>query len=349
MPIDRLNALLDEAARTRGLDWRQCYRAVIVEPPGGRRVRVECSDAAVLAAARQAHRARPDDPEVTFVALPDAGADLAAPMVAASSVADVRREPAHASELLSQIVYGDAVTPLKDEGEWVLARLDDGYVGWIRTWHLVRRSAGELADFLARSRQRVALNHAEALEAPDPDALPVSDLVIGTRLVTRGCGKRGWRAVELPDGKTGFVRSRALEPVPRRRSPRREGLAATGLRFLGVPYIWGGTTPKGFDCSGLIQRIFRLHGVLLPRDSDQQAGFGRLVEGGLDAMETGHLLFFGKEAITHVGMALPDGLFLHAHGQVKVGSLDLRHRLFEPDLRRIWRLTRDPLAAAGGP
>jgi cell wall-associated NlpC family hydrolase len=126
-------------------------------------------------------------------------------------------------------------------------------------------------------------------------------------------------------------------------------LTATGVRFLGIPYLWGGSTPKGFDCSGLVQRIYRLHGVILPRDSDQQSRIGGEKHvASLDDLAPGDLLFFGRAAqrITHVGMALPDRLFLHAYGQVRVNSLDPAHPLFEPNLARDWRLTRDPLARA---
>jgi cell wall-associated NlpC family hydrolase len=127
----------------------------------------------------------------------------------------------------------------------------------------------------------------------------------------------------------------------------RDQLTATGLRFLGIPYLWGGSTPKGFDCSGLVQRIYRLQGLILPRDSDMQAHFGQ--EKKVDSLEDlapGDLLFFGRAAqrITHVAMALPDRLFLHAHGQVRVNSVDPAHPLFEASLARDWRLTRDPLA-----
>jgi cell wall-associated NlpC family hydrolase len=124
-------------------------------------------------------------------------------------------------------------------------------------------------------------------------------------------------------------------------------MAATGLRFIGIPYLWGGTTPRGFDCSGLVQRIYRLHGVSLPRDSDQQARRGRLKPAGsYETLRTGDLLFFGKSdaQITHVGMYLADGLFLHAYGHVRVGSLDPRHALYEATLSADWRCTRDPLA-----
>jgi hypothetical protein len=280
------------------------------------------------------------------VALPDA-TDLPDGLIACSSVVDVRREPAHTSELRTQIIYGDAVEPLKVEGEWVLVRLDDGYVGWIRNWHLSELSPSRHEAWLEDAGSRVASNHAEVFSSPRRESLPVTDLVIGTRIRVTTCGKRGWRSVHLPDGREGFIQTPSIERLPRRRSVSRDRLAATGLRFLGIPYIWGGTTPKGFDCSGVIQRVFRLNGRLLPRDADMQGRFGRQRKMDAAALVTGDLLFFGKDAdhITHVAMVLPDGLFLHAYGQVRVGSLDPRHPLYEPKLDPILQFARDPLSA----
>jgi cell wall-associated NlpC family hydrolase len=141
-----------------------------------------------------------------------------------------------------------------------------------------------------------------------------------------------------------------LESSPARPRLTREGLVRTGIRFLGVPYLWGGNTPLGFDCSGLVQRIFRLHGRLLPRDSDQQARIGVLREGtGPAVFEPGDLLFFGRSAdrVTHVGMVLPDRTFLHAYGQVIVSSLDASHPAFHPGVASIFLQARDPLAGRG--
>ena len=100
----------------------------------------------------------------------------------------------------------------------------------------------------------------------------------------------------------------------------------------------------GFDCSGLMQRIYRLNGTLIPRDADQQALFGReKPPGDADDVATGDLIFFGKSSqqITHVGMVLSEGLFLHAYGQVRVGSLDSSSQLYEAQLVADWRITRD--------
>jgi len=152
----------------------------------------------------------------------------------------------------------------------------------------------------------------------------------------------------MPDGRAGFVRSVDLErrPSGRRATPGR--LIATGLRFVGIPYLWGGTTPKGFDCSGLVQRIFRLNGMILPRDSDMQARFGRerAVAGPRDLVP-GDLVFFGRAegTITHVGLVLSEAKFLHAYGQVRINSLDPAEDGYDSGLASIWRLTRDPLGS----
>jgi len=327
-----------------GLDARTCYARVSSLPPDGWTVELECSDASVAADVVARLRLTGDDARRFRVAgLPGAGTPTA--MMVTSSVADVRRAPSHPSELVSQAVMGDVVLPLKVEGEWVLARLDDGYIGWIRSWHVVATTQLQRDDFARRATHRVAVNHSAMQSGPSDEALPVSDLVIGTPLAVTGSGPDGWAPVELPDARTGFVRSTHLEKLTHREVSR-DQLTATGLRFLGIPYLWGGSTPKGFDCSGLVQRIYRLHGLILPRDSDMQARFGQEKRvDSLDDLAPGDLLFFGRAAqrITHVAMTLPDRLFLHAYGQVRVNSLDPAHPLFEPSLARDWRLTRDPL------
>ena len=263
-----------------------------------------------------------------------------------SAVADVRREPSHKAELVSQAIQGDAVTPLKAENEWTLVRMDDGYIGWIRDWHLATWTTLQADSFAAAATHRIKANH--ALVFLSPGESPVTELVVGTRVVAGERSTRGLVAVRLANDRTGFVARSSLEPL-RKRRPNPERLAKTGLAFLGIPYLWGGTTPNGFDCSGLIQRIFRLNGVLLPRDSDQQALFGAERPNPAPAeLVPGHLLFFGKarDSITHVGLVLPDRTFLHSYGQVTVNSVDPSHPRYSRRLAEIWQLTRDPFRKA---
>jgi hypothetical protein len=230
------------------------------------------------------------------------------------------------------------------------------YIGWVRSWHLRAQTRRGYEALDGTWRHRVRANVITVFEAPDELSPPVSDAVIGTAVHVDACERRGWRRITLPDGKRGFAKARDIERRPRRtRGVRggvvgdgaiREALTATALRFLGIPYVWGGTTPKGFDCSGLTQRVYRLNGVAIPRDSDMQARFGRVRAAEKpDEPRAGELLFFGRDAaeITHVAMSLSNGLFVHARGLVRVNALFPSHPLFDEALAASWRLVGDPL------
>ncbi len=332
------------------MDHRSCYTSVHPLPPDGAEIVIQSSDHSVLdeieTKIREKHERSVKG--LKFVLLPEPGSDLPELFLCVTSVADVRGKPSHTSELVTQIIHGDTVFPFKTEGDWLLVRIDDGYIGWIRSWHLKPTTEGEARDFRDRAGHRVAETVTQIYESSTEDALPLSDAVIGTPVISRNVGRRGWREVRLPNGKKGYARARTIEPLVKHGKVSRQRLATTGLKFLGVPYLWGGTTPKGFDCSGLVQRIYKLHGLLLPRDSDVQAKYGKQKRvGRVGALNTGDLLFFGKSErqITHVAMYLSSSLFLHAYGQVRVGSLSAQHPLFEAKLVRDWRFTRDPLSA----
>ncbi|HET6349475.1 MAG TPA: C40 family peptidase [Candidatus Krumholzibacteria bacterium] len=340
--LDVIHRAIADVLQERGLDQRVCYTRVTVVPPDGTAVDVECSDPRVAAEVQQRVRSVPGAEGVRLVVLPAPG--LPDTALVASAVADVRRDPSHRSELVSQAIHGDAVTPLKAEGDWTLVRLDDDYIGWIRDWHLRPWSRQARDAFLTRAGHRVRPNHAVVVTAPAANAMPVAELVVGTPLVCGEVPGRGWVAATLADGREGFVRRADVEKRSRRR-PTPAALEATGLRFLGIPYLWGGSTPNGFDCSGLIQRVFRLNGLLLPRDSDMQARLGeeRQISGPGDLVP-GDLVFFGRsrEAITHVGLVLSGGGFLHSYGQVVVNSLDKSDARYSDRLASIWQFTRRP-------
>jgi cell wall-associated NlpC family hydrolase len=247
------------------------------------------------------------------------------------SVAVMKTRPSHASELANQLLAGMVVKLLKKEGGWYYVQsLDDRYLGWMDSDHLAPATVAQADAFGRAPRVVVTSPFALVREQPSPDAPPVTDLVVGD--VLEATGPAGaWTAVRMADGRAGFISgadtadyrawkaSRTLTP---------ETIEQTARRFLGVPYLWGGTSARGFDCSGFVKTVFRLNGLELQRDADQQAKEGAAVplDDDLAQLRRGDTLFFGPRPgvtrITHTGIYLGGKLFIHCSGMVKLNSFD---------------------------
>ena len=244
------------------------------------------------------------------------------------AVAPLRREPSHASECVTQALHGEEFETLESapDPSWIRVRLrSDSYEGWLRTWYGVAADPGPPFDLRVRTRS------AEVREAAKAGAAILTALPWQSQLLEKE-RMGAWVRVRLADGRDGFVPSRQLQsasPAGGRATPKR--LWNTARWLLGCPYLWGGRSVWGFDCSGLVQAVFAWHGLAIPRDSRDLLAVARPrgrragLEGGIypGRLRKGDLLLFGPEAgpPAHVALSGGDGEFVHAYCQVCLGSL----------------------------
>lgn len=241
---------------------------------------------------------------------------------------DLRAEPDHKSELTSQLLLGEVVRVLggsRDGRWWRVENRDDRDRGWIRTWGVVGASAAAAGQWERRARARVVVSHAE-LRGPG-GTTRVSPLFFRGRLIV-GRARDGLLPAQLPDGRRGWVEAGALATGAR----ARRGLADRIRVLLGAPYLWGGRTPMGIDCSAFTQLVLAEQGVAIPRDADEQ-------HRACDPISTedarpGDLYFFraGRGPIGHVALALGGGAYAHARGWVRINSLVPGNPLHDKEL-----------------
>jgi cell wall-associated NlpC family hydrolase len=253
------------------------------------------------------------------------------------SVLPMFRDPDAHTEQVSQALLAMRVTVLDERGDWRRIQTPDGYAGWVEAAPLADAPAdwnedggrwGEADDLWVNLRSAADFRRAAVLHAP-----------IGVRLPVLNEGQ-GWTELLMPDGQHLWTESTRIQAVagdPRSPSTHRPAntaeLLRTAKRFLMVPYLWGGGTFLGLDCSGFVQLVYRLHGIPLRRDAHLQAEEGR----PSPAPDKGDLVFFGPvghpDRITHVGLMLDSRRFIHAKGSHHVTINTLAPDDYGPKLR----------------
>lgn len=244
------------------------------------------------------------------------------------AVADVRAEASTEAELVTQALLGDEVKVLLGgKGQWLRGQVPDGYIGWLKASEVVE-------DIPPGGRQLavVAVPLAQLYREPSTTAPGIGEAVLGTDLPLIS-QKPGWVEVWLPGHRSAWLAEKDVEIWPQGKPPGQRGgydVVKVAEKLLGAPYLWGGVSIYGVDCSGLTYVSYFLNGIKLPRDADQQFQVGRKVE--RTDLRPGDLVFFNTEGSgtvpTHVGIYSGDGQFINARSRQGVVVSRLEEPLF---------------------
>lgn len=276
---------------------------------------------------------------------------MSSTLVVSVGVANVRREPNPTSELVTQALMNVPAIIGEFSGDWTHVTLVD-YEGWIRTNELedpIAKSYCQLEEHCCTPIQLAAVVKATHtllyISAQGNDMQ--GKVYLSTVLPLLDISQKERVKVAVPGGSEGWLDRNVINV----RQPGEIHLCTsiamiTGYAraFLGVPYLWGGTSWEGLDCSGFVQLCYRMGGYILPRDADQQHDF-LAHDVAREEMREGDLIFFGRKNITHVGMALNNSEFIHSEGQdyncVTINSFDRADEHYSPKLDEIvWGLKR---------
>jgi len=218
------------------------------------------------------------------------------------SIVPLRLEPSDTSEMVSQVLYGEYFKVLEQRKKWSKIRLAfDKYEGWIDN-----KQYKEILDTdyktLNKTESLLTTDLVEFVQSNNNELLPIT---IGAEL--SGLSLLGHSC----DGNSTSVKE------------SKKNILNTAFLYLNAPYLWGGKTPFGIDCSGFTQMVYKLNGHKLLRDASQQATQGEVLS-FIEESEPGDLAFFdnAEGEIIHVGIIMEDNYIIHAHGKVRIDRLD---------------------------
>lgn len=250
------------------------------------------------------------------------------------SVANIRSKPEHPAELATQAILGTPVRVLKSQGAWYFIQTPDAYLGWVDHDGIELMTEDEFSIWSKKPKIIFTDMFGFVEELKDNDF--ISDIVCGAILAKENETDMYYE-VNFPDGRKGKINKLSAvnyDDWLAKLNYDPDNILLAAKKMIGFPYLWGGTSIKGIDCSGFTKTAFFLNGLILPRDANQQALIGEDVsfDNELSHLIPGDLIFFGRKAkgeqnerITHVGIYLGKKLFIHSSGRVRIDSFEKGH------------------------
>lgn len=285
--------------------------------------------------------------------------------IANLSVINTRYAPNHAAEMATQSLLGTPVRILKKERGNYFIRTPDNYLSWTESAGVTPMNKAEFEAWQRSDKVVYVDLYGQAFSEASETSLPVSDLVAGN--ILQLLAKTGaFYKVAFPDKRIAFIpvnKAQSFAQWEAQPDPSAEQILKTARTFLGVPYLWGGTSPKGLDCSGFTKTSFFLNGIVLPRDASQQALVGDKVDiyendtvsvaKSLKNLKAGDLLFFAGDKhtlkVTHTAIYIGNGEFIQAAGLVRINSMIRGSKNYDDYQSRTLVSARRMLTAIGEP
>ncbi|MDU1890776.1 MAG: NlpC/P60 family protein [Dysgonomonas sp.] len=284
------------------------------------------------------------------------------------SVADIREGADFTLGMATQALLG---TPIRiyQKDKWYRIQTPDGYIGWSQLANFHPMTKEEFNTWISSPKVIFTDFWGFSYQQPNKNSQTISDLVMGNILKLEGEDGDFYR-VSYPDGKSAYILKSQAKPYDNWKKSIEltgESLVKKSFTMMGIPYVWGGTSVKGMDCSGYTKIILFMHGVILMRDASQQVNTGIPIDisKGYGNLQVGDLLFFGKKGkdgkdrIRHVGFYIGNNEFIHASGCIRVSSLDKNSELYDDanakefirasriigavDSKGIWSIDNNPM------